>query len=117
MAVCDRAAAQITSIPPAPPTTSIPTRPPDPIGRARDRAMTPIPRAPDTPAPGQRWVPERRFYSAELGREIIVPGHYETRITDQQYSVPPLTGHGPQGQGPVYIPGGERPPADLRQAP
>ena len=89
----------------------------DPIEQARRRALTPVPRVPAPAAPTNVWVPERRYYSSELQREIVVPGHYETRITDQQYTVPPLTGYGPQGQNPVYIPGGQRPPADLRQSP
>jgi hypothetical protein len=92
-------------------------RPPDAIDQARQRALAPVPRAPVPAAPVQRWVPERRLYSPELGREIVVPGHYETRISDQQYAVPPLTGYGPRGENPVFIPGGERPPANLRQGP
>ena len=67
--------------------------------------------------PTQVWVPERRLYSPELGRELVVPGHYESRISDQQYSVPPITGYGPRGENPVLIPGGSRPPADVRQGP
>ncbi len=92
-------------------------RPPDVIDQARQRALAPVPRGPVTPTPSQTWVPERRFYSPELGRSIVVPGHYESRISDQQYAVPPITGYGPQGQNPVLIPGGERPPADVRQGP
>jgi hypothetical protein len=92
-------------------------RPPDAIDQARQRALTPIPRTPGTPAPTQTWVPERRFYSPQYGRELVVPGHYESQISGQQSAVPPITGYGPQGQNPVLIPGGERPPADLRQGP
>jgi hypothetical protein len=94
-----------------------PGRPPDPIDSVRSRALAPVPKAPTPPPPGERFVPERRFYSPELGREVVVPGHYESRISDQQYVVPPLTGYGPHGEGPVLIPGGERPPADQRQGP
>ncbi len=107
----------VTSIPPNAPMTSIPGRVPDAIDGVRDRAMAPIPRAPGAPASVERWVPERRFFSAEFGREIVVPGHYETRITDQQYAVPPITIYGPLGQRPTLIPGGPRPPADVRQGP
>jgi hypothetical protein len=104
-----------------PPTVGRPPsslgRPPDAIDQARQRALTPVPRTPAVAPPAQRWVPERRFYSPEFGREIVVPGHHERRISDQQYAVPPLTGYGPRGENPVFIPGGERPPADLRQGP
>jgi hypothetical protein len=124
LAVPRSATAQLTSIPPAAPTTSIaPTtpmplsRPPDVIDQARQRALSPVPQAPGIATPGERWVPERRFFSPVYGRELVVPGHYETRINDQQYAVPPVTSYGPQGQTPVFIPGGERPPADVRQGP
>jgi hypothetical protein len=104
-----------------PPTVGRPpstlARPPDAIDQARQRALAPVPRTPIAAPPAQVWVPERRFYSSELGRQIVVPGHYETRITDQQYAVPALTGYGPRGENPVPIPGGTRPPADLRQGP
>ena len=92
-------------------------RPPDAIDRSRQQSLTPIPRGPITPAPAQTWVPERRFYSPEYGRDLVVPGHYETQISPQQSAVPPITSYGREGQTPVLIPGGERPPADLRQGP
>lgn len=60
--------------------------------------MRPSPLLP-LPAPAsERWVSERR-------------------ISDQQYSVPPLRAYDIAGGGSVTIPGGERPPADLRRAP
>jgi hypothetical protein len=117
LAAVDVAQSQLTSIPTAPPVTSIPGRPADAIDQARRRALAPIPKAPGLPATADRWVPERRFYSSEYQREIVIPGHYESRITDQQYAVPPITGYGPSGQNPVFFPGGERPPADQRQGP
>jgi len=119
LALPEMASAQLTSIPPAAPTTSIPLgRSPDVIDQARQRALAPVPQAPGIPPPDARWVPERRFFSPQYGREIVVPGHYETRINPQQYAVPPITVYGPQGQlPPIVIPGGERPPAELRQGP
>ena len=60
------------------------------------------------------WVPERRVFSTEYQREIIIPGHYESRITGQQSTVPTLPGYGTRGELPVVIPGGVRPPADQR---
>jgi hypothetical protein len=109
------AESQLTSIPPAPPMTSIPGRVPDAIDQARQRALAPIPQAPGLPAPpSDRWVPERRVFSTEYQREIIIPGHYESRINGQQATVPPLPGYGTGGQLPVVIPGGVRPPPDQR---
>jgi hypothetical protein len=68
-------------------------------------------------SPTKRWVPDRPAYLPELGRNVLIPGHYERRISDQQYSVPPLLAYDVTSGGSVTIPGGERPPADLRQAP
>jgi hypothetical protein len=109
------AESQLTSIPAAQPTISIPGRGPDSIGQARQRALAPIPQAPGLPAPpSDQWVPERRIFSSEYQREIIIPGHYESQITGQQSTVPTLPGYGTGGQLPVVIPGGVRPPADQR---
>ena len=115
VAAVNAAESQITSIPPAQPTISIPGRGPDPIDQARQRALAPIPRAPGLPPPpSDQWVPERRVFSTEYQREIIIPGHYESRITGQQSTVPTLPGYGTRGELPVVIPGGDRPPADQR---
>jgi len=92
-------------------------RRPDVIDQARQRALAPVPQGPMTPAPGQTWVPERRFFSPQYGRELVIPGHYETRISPQQSAVPPITSYGPLGENPILIPGGDRPPADVRQGP
>ena len=98
--------------------TRLPTvRPPDAIDRANGLATRPRPAAPPAPVVEERWVPERRLYSPQLGREVVVPGHYERRITDQQYWVPPLdAATRPDGRR-VPIPGGEHPPAEIRSAP
>jgi hypothetical protein len=114
-AAASGAVGQITSIPPSLPTISIPGRGPDAIDQARQRALAPIPQAPGLPAPPpDQWVPERRVFSPEYQREVIIPGHYERRITGQQSAVPPLPGYGTRGELPVLIPGGDRPPADQR---
>ena len=118
VAAASVAESQITSILPAQPTTSIPGRGSDAIDQARRRALAPIPQAPGLPpGPSDQWVPELRVFSSEYQREIIIPGHYESRITGQQSTVPTLPGYGTRGELPVVIPGGERPPADQRQAP
>jgi hypothetical protein len=92
-------------------------RPPDAIDRAKGMATKPPPATPPAPQVEERWVPERRFYSPRLEREVVVPGHYERRITDQQSQVPPLTGTTRPDGRQIPIPGGERPPADVRSAP
>ncbi len=115
VAAVKSAESQLTSIPPAQPMTSIPGRGPDAIDQARQRALAPIPQAPRLQAPpSDQWVPERRVFSSEYQREIIIPGHFESRITGQQSIVPTLPGYGTHGELPVVIPGGVRPPADQR---
>jgi hypothetical protein len=115
VAVVSVAESQLTSIPPAQPTISTPGRGLDAIGQARQRALAPMPQAPGLPAlPSDQWVPERRIFSSEYQREIILPGHYESQITSQQSVVPALPGYGTRGELPVVIPGGDRPPAGQR---
>ena len=102
----------------APAQGRLPTvRPPDAIDRAQGMATRPIPGAPPPPPVEERWVPERRLWSQDLGTTIVVPGHYERRITDQRYRVPPLTGFTDPGGRAIPIPSGEYPPADSRNAP
>ena len=87
----------------------------NPVDRAIRDAQRPLPRLPAAPPPETRYVPEQRFVDPGTRNVIVVPGHEERRLSDTQVTVPPLTGYGPGG--PVHIPGGTRPPAELRQAP
>jgi hypothetical protein len=87
----------------------------NPVDRVYQDVQKPLPRLPAAPPPATRWVPEQRVIDPGTRRELVIPGHEERRITDTQVNVPPLTGYGPGG--PVHIPGGDRPPAELRQAP
>jgi hypothetical protein len=87
----------------------------NPVDRVYRDAQKPLPRLPAAPPPATRWVPEQRVIDPGTRREVVIPAHEERRITDTQVNVPPLTGYGPGG--PVHIPGGDRPPAELRQMP
>ena len=89
---------------------------PDPIGQSRALSERPLQTAPAPPPPAERLVPERRVFVPGMAHEVVVPPHYERRITDQQYQAPPLLGLGARGEI-IHIPGGERPPADVRQSP
>jgi hypothetical protein len=91
--------------------------PPTPLEQVREQALRrSLPLPPPSP-PVERWVPERQVYAPELGRTVVIPGHYEQRITDQQYAVPTLPGYEIRSGATIIVPGGERPPADLRQGP
>lgn len=87
----------------------------NPIDQAIRDAQRPLPRLPAAPPPAVRYVPEQRFIDPGTRKEIVIPGHEERRLSDTQVTVPPLTGYGPSG--PVAIPGGDRPPAELRTTP
>lgn len=86
-----------------------------PIDQAVRDAQRPLPRLPAAPPPAVRYVPEQRYIDRGTGNVIVIPGHEERRLSDTQVTVPPLTGYG--ASGPVAIPGGDRPPAELRNSP
>ena len=91
--------------------------PPSPIEQVREQAMRQYPTPPAPAPPDEQWVPEQRTYSTELGRVVIIPGHYERRITDQQYAVPPLPAYDVNSGMTFTLPGGQRLPAELRPGP
>jgi len=91
--------------------------PPSPLEQVREQALRRSAPLALPPPPSERWVPEQQRFAPELGRNVVIPGHYEERITDQQYSVPPLPATDRTTGVTVTIPGGQRPPAELRQAP
>jgi hypothetical protein len=91
--------------------------PPTPLEQVREQALRRSSPLPPPVAPAERWVPERQIYAPELGRTAVIPGHYERRITDQQYAVPTLPAYEIRSGTTIIVPGGERPPADLRSGP
>lgn len=92
-------------------------RPPDAIDHAKALATRPYTTLPLPAPPAQVYVPERRFFSPELGREVVAPGHWERRVSDQRVDVPSLPVTDARTGATVTVPAGERPPADLRQGP
>jgi hypothetical protein len=92
-------------------------RPPDPIDRARGLATQPFSAPPAPERPTDRYVPPRRVYSPALGREVLVPGHYERDVNGQRVEVPPLVTTTPDGRNPAIAPGGERLPVESRGTP
>jgi hypothetical protein len=92
-------------------------RPPDAIDHAKGLATRPYTTLPVPSPPAQVYVPERRVFSPRLQREVIVPGHWERRISDQRMEAPSLTVIDPRTGAIVTVPAGERPPADQRQGP
>jgi hypothetical protein len=85
-------------------------RPPDAIDRARGLATQPFSTLPVPERPAERYVPPGRVYSPSLGRDVLVPGHYERDVNGQRVEVPPLVVTTPDGRA-VVVPGGERSPS------
>jgi hypothetical protein len=91
--------------------------PPTPLEQVRQQSLQKSPPLqPPTPQ-AERWVPERQVFAPDLGRVVVVPGHYERRISDQVYSVPTLQVFDGTSGTPIIVPGSDRPPVDVRQGP
>ena len=91
--------------------------PPTPLRQVRERSLAPSPPLPLPAPPFERWVPERVVFVPEFGRTLRIPGHFERRLTDQQYAVPTLPASDVHTGATVILPGGDRLPADLRPGP
>jgi hypothetical protein len=89
---------------------------PDPIEASREISRQTFP-APPPQQPSEVWVPERRVPVPGADKEVVVPGHWERRASDQRSVVPPLSGYESRGGKIIHIPGGERPPAPIRRGP
>jgi hypothetical protein len=67
--------------------------------------------------PDTMWVPDRYVpIPGAQGGLVLVPGHWERRISDREVYVPPLPIANPAG-GSQTIPAGVHPPADQRLSP
>jgi hypothetical protein len=89
------------------------TRPPDALDEARDLATRPLNPLPVPGLPAEQYVPEERAHSFELGRDVVVPGHYAQQAPDGRVIEPPMTIPDPNGGPPAFIPGGERSPGSI----
>jgi len=93
-----------------------------PAGAIFDRlnreTTRPLPQAPvATPtAPSDVWVPDRFVQVPGTDGQVMVPGHWERRLSDHQVYTPPLSGRATNGDI-VNFPAGTQPPAHERQAP
>ena len=91
--------------------------PPSPLEQVRQQSMKQAPPLPPPAPPIEQWVAERQVFAPDLGRVVVVPGHYERRISDQLYSVPTLQVFDGTSGTPIIVPGSDRPPVDVRQGP
>jgi hypothetical protein len=91
--------------------------PPSPLEQVRQQSLKQAPPLPPPTPQAEHWVPERQVFAPDLGRVVVVPGHYERRISDQLYSVPTLQVFDGTSGTPIIVPGSDRPPVDVRQGP
>ena len=93
-----------------------------PSGRALDQLTNSVTRpVPTLPPPtGQHaadtWVPDRIVPMPDQPGGLIVPGHWERRLSNHENYVPPLTATTPDGRI-LTVPGGVMPPPEQRQSP
>ena len=92
-------------------------RPPSPSEQVREQSMQRSAPLPLPEAPSEQWVAERRVFSPELQREVVIPGHFEQHVSGQQSVAPPLHVYDVQTGLSVALPGGPRPAPDSRQGP
>ena len=86
--------------------------------RLRDSTMRPVPQTPPPTVrpPDMSWVPDRFVQVSGTDSPVLVPGHWERRLSDHEVYTPPLTGRTPQGDT-LQFPAGTRPPVGERQSP
>jgi len=90
-----------------------------PLGKSIEqlqRSVTrPVPQAPPPPVsrPDSVWVPDRHLPDPVHGT-VLVPGHWERRLSDREYYAPPLTICGSASGECAAIPAGIRPPPSER---
>jgi len=86
--------------------------------RLHDATTRPVPQVPPptVPTPESTWVPDRQVQVPGTDSPVLVPGHWERRLSDHEVYTPPLPGRTPNGDT-INFPAGARPPVNERQAP
>jgi hypothetical protein len=86
--------------------------------RLNSATTRPLPQAPATvpTTPSDIWVPDRFVQVPGTDGQVMVPGHWERRLSDHQVYTPPLSGRATNGDI-VNFPAGTQPPVNERQAP
>jgi hypothetical protein len=88
----------------------------DSIVRSVTRPLS-VPAAPEVVRPDTVYVPNRYVDVPGEPGPLLVPGHWERRISEREYYAPPLPAcYGPTG-GCLSVPAGVRPPPDSRLGP
>jgi len=87
--------------------------------RLNQSTTRPVPQtpAPTVAPPSSTWVPDRFVQVPGVDGQVLVPGHWERRLSDHEVYTPPLMGRTPQGDTTIQFPAGSRPPVNERQYP
>ncbi len=82
-----------------------------------ERSVTrPVPQVPATSVERSldAWVPDRSVPDPVRGGAFVVPGHWERRLSDGEYYVPPSTACNSATGECATAPAGVRPPPSMR---
>ena len=87
--------------------------------RLNQSSTRPVPTTPPPTVqpPSMNWIPDRFVQVPGVDGQVLVPGHWERRLSDHEVYTPPLTGRTPQGDTTINFPAGTRPPVTERQYP
>ena len=85
------------------------SQPSSALDRATSLAEQPFYTVPMPAPPTEQYIPDRRVYVPQVGREIDVPGHFGQRTPDGQIVEPPMTIPNPNGGPPVFLPWSAQP--------
>jgi hypothetical protein len=80
------------------------SRPSSALDRATGLAQQPFNTLPMPAPPTEQYIPDRRVYVPQVGRQIDVPGHFAQRTPNGQVVEPPMTIPNPNGGTPVFLP-------------
>ena len=93
------------------------------LGHAVDQitgaSTAPMPTVAPRPVvrPDSVWVPDRYVPAPDTGSAVLVPGHWERRVSDHESYVPPLSTINPADGRVQTFPAGVRPPPEERPGP
>ena len=89
------------------------------LNRARALAMRPVPVGPqrELPRSDMIWVPDRYVRIPGEPGEARVPAHWERRVSDREFHVPPLVIQNPGTGTSRGVPAGIRGPVEWRRGP
>ena len=89
------------------------------VGQINADSLRPLPTTPGVAPfrPDSTWVPDRYVVVPGGSTPVMVPGHWEQRLSDRQVSVPTLVVIDPATGRAGIVPGGVREPVESRVGP